>query len=45
MFKTVFLTLFFPATLIATTAQPSFSQQLSNNIPFPTVPNSCKQDV
>lgn len=40
MFKSVFLTLFFSSTLIALTDQPNYSQQLSNNIPFSTVPNS-----
>lgn len=40
MFKIVVLTLFFSSTLIALTDQPNYSQQLSNNIPFPTVPVS-----
>lgn len=39
MFKTVVLTLFFSSNLIVIT-EPSFSQQLSNNIPFPIMPNS-----
>lgn len=40
MLKTVFLTLFFSSTIVAFTDQPNYSQQLSNNIPFSTVPNS-----
>jgi hypothetical protein len=39
MFKSVVITLYFSSTLIVVTDQPSFSQQLSNNIPYPTVPN------
>lgn len=38
MYKTVFLTLFFSATLIAIKEQPIFSQVLTNNIPYPTTP-------
>lgn len=40
MFKSIFLTLFFSSALIALSEQPNYSQQLSNNIPFSTVPNS-----
>lgn len=40
MFKTVFITLIFSTTWIVVKAQPNFSQQLSNNIPLPTVPVS-----
>ncbi len=44
MLKTVLLTLFFSSSLIALTDKPNLSQQPSNNLPFPTVTDSVKDN-